>query len=627
MKLINAILAVAPSALGGQVVVEDSATVAYPNAEQTTSWEITAANNGYLSMQFNADATQLGYFKFDCQDYVSVTYSDGAGASFGGPNKSKALVVPADSDDIGVFKKSSKTGQRVLDYPYMTQEQSLTLSYHGSGDSKFEATFVNIKKEHVCKNRLNCQRISHMFNDGHEGGYICKAHPLFLDKVCQPVDCTSNDHCSDKQKCKKNVCEEVKCKTNSHCGKQQICEQGTFQCVDVECRSHAHCKDKPDGPYRCDGRKGVYKCEKVECRTQHDCDSDSLCKENKCLRFECRNDKNCQDKFGGPGEKCEAGTCECHGKDRVCITKECKAHKDCKAEPHYKHGAFCFNNECVIEIDGVRTCHGNKHCTSGMKCKEKRCVAVECKYSYECDSLPQYKDKGPHLCYDEKEEDESKRNTCYPVDCKGHDDCGDSEACVKNSCELIACKYNSDCGDNHLCEKVDKKDPRKNFCKKVDCTSHVACKFHDNEDCKAGKCICKKNVCTPKKCVKSEHCPDKHNCHDYKCVEQECNTHEHCDGYDTPHKCFSDCVEIPNADGTNKIKKCTNTCQPVECKSIADCPPGNPDTGEVPQICDATDDRNPTCKPVDCRGHAFCGEQEVCFENKCKTVQCWSCRL
>ena len=62
MKLINAILAVAPSALGGQVVVEESATVAYPNAEQTTSWEISAANNGYLSMQFNADATELGYF-------------------------------------------------------------------------------------------------------------------------------------------------------------------------------------------------------------------------------------------------------------------------------------------------------------------------------------------------------------------------------------------------------------------------------------------------------------------------------------------------------------------------------------------------------------------------------------
>ena len=101
----------------------------------------------------------------------------------------------------------------------------------------------------------------------------------------------------------------------------------------------------------------------------------------------------------------------------------------------------------------------------------------------------------------------SKWNTCYPVDCKGHDDCGASEACINNSCEPINCKYNDDCGANHLCKKVDKKDPRKNFCEKVDCTSHAACKFHDNEECKAGKCLCKKNVCKPQKCVKSEHCP------------------------------------------------------------------------------------------------------------------------
>merc|ERR1712176_1633575 len=185
---------------------------------------------------------------------------------------------------------------------------------------------------------------------------------------------------------------------------------------------------------------------------------------------------------------------------------------------------------------------------------------------------------------------------------------------------------NDDCGENHLCKKVDKKDPRKNFCEKVDCTSHNACKFHSNEECKAGKCLCKKNVCKPQRCVKSEHCPDKHNCHDNKCVEQECNTHDHCNGYDTPHKCFSDCVIIPNADNTNQIKKCTNTCQPVNCKKETDCNPGNPVAGpdfKKAEICDGeTDDRNPQCVEVECRGREFCGDQQICFENKCKTVEC-----
>merc|ERR1712156_625806 len=343
MKLLKAILAVAPTAMGGDVVVEDSASISYPNNEGTTLWSVSAANNGYLSMQFNEANTQIGYFKFDCQDKVTVTYPDGFGASFCGPNKSNALVVPADDDDIGLFKKSSKTGQRVLNYPYMTQEQSLTVEYSGSADSKFEITFENIKKEHVCRNRLNCKRIAHMIDDGHDGGYICKAHPTFLDKVCTPVDCTSQDHCGEQQRCKKNVCENVDCTKNDHCGEQQVCSNKTNKCEDVECRDHKHCEDKEGGPYRCDGRKNVYQCKKVECMTQDDCSSDSLCEKNKCKSFECRNAKNCAEKFSGPGEKCESGTCECE--KRKCVAKECKTHKDCDGDLKYKHGAMCYKNQ------------------------------------------------------------------------------------------------------------------------------------------------------------------------------------------------------------------------------------------------------------------------------------------
>ena len=61
MKLLKAILAAAP-ALGADVSVVDSASISYPNAEGTTSWTVTAANNGYLSMQFDEDSTALGYF-------------------------------------------------------------------------------------------------------------------------------------------------------------------------------------------------------------------------------------------------------------------------------------------------------------------------------------------------------------------------------------------------------------------------------------------------------------------------------------------------------------------------------------------------------------------------------------
>ena len=65
MKLLKAILAAAPAlgqSLGADLSVVDSASIVYPNAEGTTSWTVSAANNGYLSMQFNEDNTQLGYF-------------------------------------------------------------------------------------------------------------------------------------------------------------------------------------------------------------------------------------------------------------------------------------------------------------------------------------------------------------------------------------------------------------------------------------------------------------------------------------------------------------------------------------------------------------------------------------
>ena len=143
--------------------------------------------------------------------------------------------------------------------------------------------------------------------------------------------------------------------------------------------------------------------------TQDDCSSDSLCEKNKCKSFECRNAQNCKDKFSGPGEKCESGTCECE--KRKCVAKECKKHTDC-TEPSYNKGGFCFQNQCVIQIlnevtnQMERTCHSHKHCTSGMKCEKKRCVKVECKNAFDCDNLPQYADKGPHLCYDENEKDE-----------------------------------------------------------------------------------------------------------------------------------------------------------------------------------------------------------------------------
>ena len=61
MKLLKAILAAAP-ALGADVSVVDSASISYPNGEGTTSWTVSAANNGYLSMQFNENNTALGYF-------------------------------------------------------------------------------------------------------------------------------------------------------------------------------------------------------------------------------------------------------------------------------------------------------------------------------------------------------------------------------------------------------------------------------------------------------------------------------------------------------------------------------------------------------------------------------------
>merc|ERR1719284_1940584 len=80
------------------------------------------------------------------------------------------------------------------------------------------------------------------------------------------------------------------------------------------------------------------------------------------------------------------------------------------------------------------------------------------------------------------------------------------KVCIENKCVDTECRVNSDCPANHLCHHPSKKDPRKNKCKPVDCTSNAACKDHSNKDCKDGKCLCEKNTCVVKECVKSEHC-------------------------------------------------------------------------------------------------------------------------
>ena len=59
------------------------------------------------------------------------------------------------------------------------------------------------------------------------------------------MECRTNQHCDEKERCYKNVCEAVACTSHAHCaGKdgKQTCQENL--CVDVDCNENKHCGDK-----------------------------------------------------------------------------------------------------------------------------------------------------------------------------------------------------------------------------------------------------------------------------------------------------------------------------------------------------------------------------------------------
>ena len=576
-------------------------------------WTVKSAPGSSVLIQFDQS--------FDVQHHIECSYDtvtiipvvrgqEQSPFTFCGPNKQGYLSMPSNGVN-SKFSNTAKNGQKAWDFPWDTYSDEIIVEFNSDNELEggFAINFTESPRQFQCKTRNDCKHIGLT-------QHICAFDKVSLDKVCKEVACTVHNHCTNDidlktyEICKKNECQAVDCTHRKHCDVQQVCNKDK-KCEDVQCSLHVHCAGFNDGRSKCNGKTNM--CENVACANSKHCASGSICQNNKCKKQECIGNKMCS---SVPG--CKGGKCLCAS--RKCVPQECVKNTHCA------DASICLGNKCVSELDGKKVCRGNKDCDGKQKCVAKLCEKVECRIAKHCDALALVTGKS-YLC---SNENSVTPNKCYEVQCSAHNDCDAKHVCMENQCVPTACRENSECDANQLCHKPNKKDPTKNKCKAVDCTSNAGCKNHSKKACQDGQCLCESNQCVVKECVKSTHCGVKENCHDNICTKVDCKSHDDCVGFFddlSPAKCFPNCEEKTSTNPANgKLYTktyCSPECRKVECRVETDC------DITVPETCNTDTNQ---CAAVQCRGHEFCTEKRFpdvcrdgkcnCSENICQAVTC-----
>ncbi|CAB0029718.1 unnamed protein product, partial [Trichogramma brassicae] len=383
-----------------------------------------------------------------------------------------------------------------------------------------------------CDRNAECKAKNHNAQCSCKEGYYGKASN---DKIgCQPIECSSNNDCSDEKICEMHVC-RIACLAHNPCGQNAICsvknhaqicscQPGHTGDPKTGCYLIDHCAVSPCAPGAfCENTRGSYKCycrqgmvgdpleggchAPGECLEDEDCPLSAKCIKVKNLMkcYDACNELKC-----GPNSDCIAdnheGACQCrpdYEGDAYDVTIGCRptakycsssaecvgncyenvCRPPCASDDECNLTDICSNGECLDPCKMTNACGINAHCLVKSHMKHCSCPPNFTGNSeFECVRLP-VSCSDTNDCYDDHT---CRHNVCLPV-CSIDSDCAYNEKCVNGNC-LLTCKVNNDCFLGDIC--LD------NICM-AGCVGDEDC--NANEACLSNKCVnpCEVIPCGP----------------------------------------------------------------------------------------------------------------------------------
>lgn len=390
----------------------------------------------------------------------------------------------------------------------------------------------------LCGRNAGCKSDNHKATCACNTGFFGDAYD---DKLgCQPIECSSNDECSDEKICDHHKC-RIACVAQNPCGQNAICstsfhvqvctcQPGYTGNPMVACELIDYCLASPCGAGAlCTNSRGSFRCH-CQLGTVGDAYHDG-CR----IPVECSNDSDCP-----TSAKC----IEINGHPKcsdVCSKIRCGPNADCIAEHHI---GFC---KCRLEYEG-----NANDLTVGC-----RPQPITCESSYQCPSNT--------YCYE---------RVCRPS-CQTDEECNLSDSCISGQC-LDPCNLRAACGINADCQVT-------MHTKRCSCpagftgNSEVECvrlpvSCASSHDCSTGN-TCRDNICLPV-CSSDNYCAFNEKCVKENCMltcrlDNDCFLGHIC----LNNMCFHGCRADEDCNGNEACSgnKCTNPCEDNPCGPNAKC--------------------------------------------------------
>lgn len=171
--------------------------------------------------------------------------------------------------------------------------------------------FGQAECQNACDGLILCGRNAECHSQNHEAVCTCKkgyqGNPLDEKIGCQPIECHTDNDCSNDKMCDGYTC-KVACLVSNPCGENAICSAERHKQVCYcqpgytgdalkSCKLIDFCADHPCGPgAKCDNSHGSYKCHcplgtvgdpyNDGCRAPGECDKNSDCPpQAECINF------------------------------------------------------------------------------------------------------------------------------------------------------------------------------------------------------------------------------------------------------------------------------------------------------------------------------------------------------
>ncbi|PNF25788.1 hypothetical protein B7P43_G12126 [Cryptotermes secundus] len=492
----------------------------------------------------------------------------------------------------------------------------------------------------ACDGPILCGRNAECTAQHHQSLCSCKTgyhgNPID-DKIgCQPIECETNEQCSNDKLCEDYMC-KIACLVRNPCGINALCSAQNHEQVcycqpgytgdpQIGCQLIDFCTDSPCGPgARCDNSRGSYKClcpigtvgdpyhdgchAPVECSHNEDCPAAAECTQSNGVP-KCKD--VCENAICGPNAECvandHASACVCRSGYEGspndihvgCRPKPvpCAANTDCPPN------TYCYGDICRP------SCQSNEECSLAEMCLQGQCnspcdehsacgMNAECRvisHNKQCSCPPGFTGNQDVECVripvscesslDCSEGNTCRDNMCLPV-CQGDQECAFNEKCLKGNC-ILTCRVDNDCFLGHICLH--------NMCI-YGCHSEDDCSA--SESCRDNRCV---NPCSDSPCGPNAVCTVSNQRASCSCRS----------GFVPNPIAKVACVRVPGQPCTENRECPTGStclddaCRPV-CSSDIGCL-GN-------ERCDLT---SGVCKPL-CRRDDDCRSGEVCEGLVCVT--------